>query len=354
MSIPWDSLAGFAVLGIFTVALPFVPAFRTLRRTPRRPPPQEVSLSPQSQCETFKHLVQRQFGHLLSVARTRGTLHGETENKRPYIVLGIDSHLANEIPQGIQRLRSMVIAAGHLDIPGELICDREIYAEGKINIGHNTMVKCVLSPRDIAVNTRARVTRWVRSDRRVDVAESAWVKGWANAGVEISLARRARFEHLSAPLISFGRQLENKYIETEVVGRYAPSESRDGDAKRIRSLTVPDSHVVKSDLIATDRLTIGSECRVIGDLRAGKHLVIGAFSTVEGAVYSDGAITIQEGCRLSGPIVAKGSVFIHTACQIGSAERPTTLTAPRLKIAEGNTAHGTVWASQRGEVFFQE
>lgn len=354
MNIAWHTITGFGLMGFFSIVLPLIPALRTLKRAPNRAPPQETPLSPQSQCETFRHLIARQFGHLLTVAKTRGTLHGETESKRPYIVLGINSHLANEIPQGIQRLRAMVVAAGHLDIPGELICDREIFAEGKINIGHNTMVKSVLSPRDIAINTKARVTRWVRSDRRIDIAESAWVKGWTNAGVEISLARRARFEHLSAPIISFGRQTASKSIETEIVGRYSPKQSDDGETRPIRSIAVPDNHVVKSDLLATDRLVIGNECRVIGDLRAGKHLVIGAFCRIEGAVFSDGTITIQEGCRLSGPIVARGSIFLHTACQIGSTDQPSTLTAPCMKIAEGCVVHGTVLATNRGEVFFQE
>jgi len=354
MSIPWETLLELSLLGLCAVALPFIPAARTLLRPPQRAPLKETMLSPQSQCETFRHLVLRQFGHLLVLARTKGSISGETENKRPYLILGIDKHLASEIPPDAQHIRTLVIAAGHLDIPGELICDREIFAEGKINIGYSSMVKCVLSPRDIAVSSRARVTRWVRSDRRLDIAESAWVRGWANAGVEMTLARRARFEHLNAPLISFGRRPENRPPEADIIGRYEPPQSRDGNSKGIRSLSVPNQHVSKGNLIATDSLRIGNACRIIGDLRAGRHLVLGAFSSVEGAIYSDGTITVQEGCRLSGPIVAQNSILVHSGCQIGTPEKPTTLTAPRLKIAEGSVAHGTVWATQLGEVFFEE
>ncbi|MEN9491353.1 MAG: hypothetical protein RJA63_1802 [Pseudomonadota bacterium] len=343
----------FGLMGFVALVLPLLPALRTLKQAPNRAPPQEAPFPPASQCETFRHLIARQFGNLLNLARTQGTLHGETESKRSYIVLGINNHLATEIPQGIQRLRAMVVATGHLDIPGELICEREIFAEGKINIGHSTMVKAVLSLRDIAINSKARVTRWVRSDRRIDIAESACVKGWANAGVEISLARRARFEHLSAPLISFGRQALIKSIETEIVGRFSPEKSPE-TPKPGRRLSVPDNHVVKSDLIATDKLVIGNECRVIGNIRAGKHLIIGAYSRVEGAIFCDGNITIFEGCQLSGPIVAKACIVVHTRCQVGTMEQPSTVTAPLLRIAEGSIAHGTVWATSRGDVFLQE
>lgn len=354
MSLPWETLIGLALLGFLSLALPFVPAARTLKQPPDRLPPKDATLLPQVQCETFRHVISRQFGNLLNLARTQGTLKGETEKGRRYIVLGINSHLVNEIASGQTRLKTMLIAAGHLDIPGELVCDREIYAEGKINIGHNTMARCVLSPRDIAINTRARVTRWVRSDRRLDVAEGAWVKGWANAGTEISIARRARFEQLGAPQINFGRQPDIKHFETEVVGRYTPPQTKDGQPKYVRELSVADNHVVRGDLIVIENLKIGNECRVIGDLRAGKTLVIGAYSTLEGTLYCDGSIVIEEGCRLTGPIIAKGSILIHSACQIGSPEHPTTAIAPRIKIAEGCTAHGTVWATQRGEVYLQE
>lgn len=343
----------FGLMGFVALALPLLPALRTLKQAPNRAPPREAPLPPSSQCEIFRHLISRQFGNLLNLARTQGTLHGETESKRSYIVLGINNHLASEIPQGTQRLRALIVATGHLDIPGELICEREIFAEGKVNVGHSTMVKAVLSLRDIAINSKARVTRWVRSDRRIDIAESAWVKGWTNAGVEISLARRARFEHLVAPLISFGRQAPAKGVETEILGRFSPDRPPESP-QPLRKLSVPDNHVVKSDLIATDKLVVGNECRVIGNLRAGKHLVIGAYSRIEGAVFCDGSITILEGCQLSGPIVAKASIVVHTRCQIGSLEQPSTITAPLLRVAEGSVAHGTVWATNRGEVFLQE
>lgn len=354
MNMTWEALAGFSLLGFFTVLLPFIPVARTLKRTPLKAPPKEIALLPQLQCETFRHLVLRQFGHLLSVARTHGTIQGKTENGRPYIVLGTNNHLANEIPSEVRRLKDLIIAAGHLDIPGEFICEREIFAEGKINIGHNTMIRSALSPRDIAINTRARVTRWVRSDRRIDVAESAWVKGWANAGIEISLARRARFQHLSAPLISFGRHAETVLPAKEIIGRYTPPSSHDGDAKCVRTLSVPDLHVAKGNLIATETLAIGNECRVIGDLRAGNNLTIGQHSVIEGAIYSDGNIVIQEACRITGPIVAGGSILIHANTRIGTAEHPTTIVAPRIRIAEGCMAHGTVQATRHGDVFFED
>lgn len=354
MSLAVETVVGLSLLGFVGIIAPFVPAARTLKRTPERLPPQDTPLTPQMQRDTFRHVITRQFGHLINMARTQGTLRGETEKGRPYLILGINHHLVNELDPALRRLKFMLIASGHLDIPGELVCEREIYAEGKINVGHNTVIKYALSPRDIAINVRARVIRWVHSDRRLDIAEGAWVRGWASAGVEIALARRARFEQLSAPQIVFGRQVEDKHVNAEVVGRYSPPQKASGQPRYERHLTIEDNHVVRGDLITIDSLKIGQECRVIGDLRAGKFLEIGAHCNIEGAIYCDGVIVIHEGCRLTGPIIAQASIVIHAGTQIGTQEAPSTISAAHIRIAEGCVLHGMAKASQRGEVFFQE
>jgi predicted acyltransferase (DUF342 family) len=349
---PLQSWCGFAALCLTMILLPFLPALRTMLRGEPRPPAAEENSDAPLRIETFRHTLQEQFSNLLELARESGPIRGANESGRPFIVLGFNNHLAETLPPSSKRLRSLVLAAGHLDIPGELICDREIFAEGRINIAHNAVVKSVLSHRDIAIGPRARVTRWVRSDRRLDIAEGASVKGWASAGIEIALARRARFEHLAAPRIVFGRQPERSTpsAQTDTIARFDPPSRRGEQLGNGRNLSIPAGHTVKGDLIVSGQLQIGDGCQIFGQLRADKGIHIGNHVQIDGAVYADGPISAGAACMISGPVVSRGALKLGPGSQIGNAESPTTLAADSLLISEGCIAHGTVRARRRGEI----
>lgn len=353
---PNESLLAFCGVSVLAVFLPLLPLARTLARGAPRPNPVGHDPDPAERAEEFRHMVTEQFAHLLHLARESGPIRGANENGRPFIVLGVANHLAEQLPREVRRLRSLVLAAGHLDIPGELICDREIFAEGRINVAHNALVRSALSYRDIAIGRHARVTRWVRSDRRVDVAEGGRLRGWASAGQEIALARRSQFEYLLSPRIVFGRQpLSHGHIrQPDTVARFEPPQRSGGQPGNGRNLQVPPGHIVKGDLLVSGRLLIGNDCRIIGDLRADKSIVIGANVVVEGAIYADGPVSIGSGCTIVGPVYSHTEVQLGFRCQIGSPMTPSTLAADVLLISEGCVAHGCVHAIRRGEVIIDE
>lgn len=332
--------------------LPLLPALRTLLRGQPRPPATDGDKPAPARVALFRTQIEEQFAKLLQLVREGDPIQGANEHGRPFLVLGFNNHLAENLPPGSKRLRSLVLAAGHLDIPGELICDREIFAEGRINIGHNSLVKSVLSHRDIAIGPRARVTRWIRSDRRLDVAEGAYVKGWASAGIEMHLARRVRFEQLDAPRILFGRQAEGspRKQQEDSFTRFDPPSRRGEHLGNGRNLNVPAGHTVKGDLIVSGRLVIGDGCRIFGQLKADKGISIGRDVQIEGSVHTDGPISTGANCLISGPLVSQSELRLGCGSQIGKPDAPSTLAAAQLLIHEGCVAHGTVRAAQRGEV----
>lgn len=349
---PSQALLVFIALSTVCLALPLLPLLRTLSRGTPRPTPFERQPEPAARAEEFRHMVREQFAHLLHLARDSGPIRGANENGRPFIVLGLNNHLADQMPPRTRRLRSLVLAAGHLDIPGELICDRELFAEGRINVAHNALIRSALSQRDIAIGRRARVTRWVRTERRLDVAEGGQLKGWASAAQEIALARRTQFEQLLAPRIVFGRLPEDvrRVRQPDTVARFDPPQRRNGQPGNGRNLTIPAGHTVKADLLVSGKLVIGDGCRIIGDLRADKSIVIGQDVVIEGAAYADGPISIGAGCKINGPVYSRSEVQLGSGSEIGSPHHPSTLAADTLLISEGCIAHGSVWALRRGEV----
>ncbi|PLK48539.1 hypothetical protein [Uliginosibacterium sp. TH139] len=349
---PLQAWLAFVALCAFGLLLPFLPALRTLRRPEARNPAPEAEKDAPARIEAFRGMVTQQFAQLLQVVRESEPIQGANESGRPFIVLGFNKHLAECIPPATRRLRSLVLSAGHLDIPGELVCDREIFAEGRINVAHNAVVKSVLSHRDIAIGIRARVTRWVRSDRRLDVAEGGSVKGFASAGIEIALARRTRFEQLEAPRISFGRQPDSpaRPALEDPVARFDPPSRRGEQLGNGRNLVIPPGHTVRGDLIVAGLLEIGDGCRIFGQLRADKGIVLGQDVQIEGAVYADGPISTGANCLVSGPLISASSLRLGPCSRVGKPDEPSTLAADELLVSEGCVAYGTVRAGRRGEV----
>lgn len=352
---PNETLAALAGLSVLALLLPILPLTRTLTRGAAPLPSPELIPGLAAQAAEFRRMVGEQFAHLLQLARDSGPIRGANETGNPFIVLGIANHLAEQLPPGSRHLRSLVLAAGHLDIPGELICDRELFAEGRINIGHNALVRGVLSRRDVAVGRHARITRWVRSDRRIDVAEAGQIRGWASAAQEIMLARRCRFEHLLAPRILFGRQPDSQPTpQSDPVARFDPPARNRQQPGNGRNLKIPPGHVVKGDLLVSGKLQIGDNCHIIGDLRADRSITVGTHVIIEGAIYADGPISIGAGCIIAGPVRSPDEVHLGFHCAIGTPAAPSTLMAGTLLINEGCAVCGSVRALRHGEVITDE
>lgn len=340
------------MLSAAVLALPWLPALVTLRRRPSSPAPDTPGTDPAAEADALRRRVGQDFSTLIRLARENGTIRSANEHDRPLLVLGLQSHLADQLKPGSKRLRACVLATGHLDVPGELICDREIYAEGRINLAHHTIARALLSPRDIAIGPHARITRWVRSDRRLDVAEGARLRGWASAGIEASLARHARFRRVTAPLIRLGRPREGEHMPhpPDTVGHYLPPRRSDSFPGNGRNLTIPPRHVVKDDLILAGTLSIGDGCHLIGQIRADKGIITGADVRIDGAVHADGPVRLGPRNHISGPVVSSEEISCGPACVFGNPAGPTTLSADTLRLGEGSIAHGTLDARREGEV----
>lgn len=350
-----DILLALPALALLALLLPVLPMLRTLARPAAALPVADPLPEAAAQAAEFQALVSSQFSNLLQLARGKGPIRGANEKGNPFIILGMTNHLAEQIPPGTRHLRSLVLAAGHLDIPGELICDREVFAEGRINIGHNALVRAALSRRDIAVGRRGRITRWVRSDRRIDVAEAGQLRGWASAAQEIMLARRTRFEHLLAPRIVFGRQPDVALPrQSDSDARFDPPARTRQQPGNGRNLSVPPRHVVKSDLLVSGRLVIGDDCHIIGDLRADGSITIGSNVLIEGSIYAEGSISISAGCVVAGPLCSPDEIHLGFHCAIGTPATPATVLGGTVLINEGCIVYGSVRALHRGEVITDE
>ncbi|MEC5387066.1 hypothetical protein VVD49_15160 [Uliginosibacterium sp. H3] len=353
------SLGTGLFLSIASCALlaPLWPALRQWRSPP--PPAMALGNGLRSEWDAAARLAQthvsENFEKLLELSSRDGVIRGAHADGTAFMVLGIKDYLSEQLPPSARHLRMQVIAARHLDIPGELVCDRLIFARGKLNIAHNAVLKTALSQRDVAIGTRARIRNWVHAEGRVDAAEGALLAGCASAGSEINLARRARFEQLTAPVIRFGRSEPLRAPATPVQllpmqppgNAFIPGDGRwiiDGD------MSIPPGHSVNARLVVSGSLLVGTGSRLRGDLHVMGDLVIHHDATLNGAVRCNGDMRTGECCRLAGPILVTGQLTAGSQTVFGAADQLSTVVASDIRLQEGCLAHGAVWAQHRGEV----
>ncbi|MDB5815013.1 MAG: hypothetical protein JWN23_2130 [Rhodocyclales bacterium] len=347
----------FLLLASGALLSPLWPALRQWYLPP--PPSFKPDDTHHGDWDAAAHVAQRQvqesFAKLLQLAANDSVTRGAHDDGTAFMVLGAKNYLSEQLPASARHLRMQVIASRHLDIPGELVCDSLLFAQGKLNIAHNAIVKTALSRRDAAVGPRARVRQWIRAEGRIDAAEGAALMGCASAGREINVARRARFEKLMAPVLSFGRcePLRMPAAPAHLVPMQAPGNAFiPGDGRWIidGDMSVPAGHSVNARLVVSGSLLVGTGSRVRGDVHVMGDLVIHHDATLNGAVRCDGNMRVGECCRLAGPILVAGILTAGSQTVFGATELFSTVIASEIRIQEGCMAHGAVWAQRRGEV----
>lgn len=89
---------------------------------------------------------------------------------------------------------------------------------------------------------------------------------------------------------------------------------------------------------------------VLGCVKSNRDMELGPNVLVEGALVSAADLRIGPGCRVMGPVLAEGELVIESGTRIGSPTHPTSVRAPRIRIAAGVNIHGSVWACELGRV----
>jgi hypothetical protein len=55
-------------------------------------------------------------------------------------------------------------------------------------------------------------------------------------------------------------------------------------------------------------------------------------------------------CAIHGPVVTERELAIAIGTRCGTREHPTTVSAPRIEVAESVVVFGTLWARECGQV----
>lgn len=337
--------------GLFT--LPLMPAITELRR---KSDAQPLSVIQQHTGEirhfadSFRGYIKELDPVLETAVRSGKTVTGVLPDKTEYLVLGAGKEvLSLPLRQSDETCPVLLAAAMDLSLPPDTAFSKDIYVAGRFRGGTKNRYRAILGEKEIYLGAESRVMRWVHSVGEFSAGRACQLHGRVSSDSGVQLNRECTFQRMNAPRIQFGQDatreldvIDDRSGETSV--KKTQRLLHDGDFE------IAPGEVFHGNLVARGKLRIGSGARVWGDVKGDQGVIVESGARLEGSLISSTAMHIGANCFVHGPIIAEKLLTLATGSRGGSAESPTTVSAPWIQVEEGAVVFGTLWAREDGKV----
>lgn len=334
-------------------ALPLIPAMRELRR---KSDAQPLSVIQQHAGEirhfadSFRSYIKELEPVLQTAVRSGKTVSGVLPDKTEYLVLGAGKEvLSLPLRQSDETCPALLAAAVDLSLPPGTAFSKDIYVGGRFLGGTKNRYRAILGEKDVHLGAESQVARWVHAVGEFSAGNDCQLHGRVSSDCGIRLSRECTFQRLNAPCIGFGQKAmpdlnfaDDRSQPTTL--RTAQRLLHDGDYE------IAPGQVFQGNLVARGRLRIGSGAQVQGDIKGDQGVVVESGVSLQGSLISATTMQIGPGCDIHGPIIAEKLLTLATGSRCGSAEKPTTVSAPWIQVEEGVVVFGTLWAREDGKV----
>jgi cytoskeletal protein CcmA (bactofilin family) len=356
-------LAFLTVCTVGMFLLPLIPSFQEMRR-PKDAGPMDVHAKARVDtryfARSFRTLLERHCYPLLSGVRNIAEhLQGELPSGDPFVLLpGNREYQFSEQEQAKSLCKRIIVSAARLDLPEKGKFQREVYAVGDLTVGSRARVRAAYAEGDLRMRERSASDRWLHSDKRLHVESGCALYGRTTAGESIRIEGACGFERMRAPEIILGERnfdegwrASRQPVEDCDVTKLPRFQSLSaGRALFSGSLVVGPRRYIPHSLVVLGDLHLGDGCHLQGSIKVHGKVVLAAGVRVDGSIVAHDDIDIGAGCRVLGPLLAERDLRISSRSQIGDGMKPATLRARRITLQMGSSIHGTVWATERGEV----
>ncbi len=331
--------------------LPLIPALVELRRKSDALP---LSVVQQNAGEirhfanSFRDCIKGLAPTLQRCVADGTTVTGTLADGEEYVVLGrADEPLLRALEQR-DAVHPLVITAGvDLTVPAEATLSKEIYAGGQFIGGDKNNYRAILGEKNVHLGASTHVTRWVHAAGEFTADRECRLNGRISSDALIRLHSDCSFLRLNAPRIEIGSApTENATCLLPTSRSSAPSKRvlHDGDFE------VQAGEIIRSDIVVRGNLRIGSGARICGSVKSTEDLLLDDGASVGGSLISARKMRIGPNCVVHGPVVAERELVIAAGTRCGTLEHPTTVSSPRIEVAEGVVVFGTLWAREQDQV----
>jgi molybdopterin-binding protein len=243
-----------------------------------------------------------------------------------------------------------IYAPQSLTLPVPVCLLRELYVRGDLRVAGESLLRAVLVEGNASLGERTSIARWIHALGDLEAGPEARLFGRASAGGSITLRHGCVFERLRASVIYGGTQGKPIHEYSPVWRGTGLNDMRLGRVRSGGDFHLRDSDAFHGHIVAAGRVAIGENVLVIGNVKARTDLEIGSGTNLEGTAVSRGALSIAQRCYVKGPVLSEEEVIIGAGTQIGSPASPTTVSAPRVRLAPGAVVCGSIWARETGQV----
>lgn len=353
----WTCLLIVTVIGLFI--FPMLPAMIE-HRWPKDIAPlkvvREFDGNATNFARGFDRFVETELGEVLRSLGDSQSHSGLLKSGEPYLVLGkFAEFVLNRKDSERFIVDRMLVGAGNLNVPADILYQKEIYATADFSCGSLAACRAVFARGRIDLGSDSVILRWVHAVDRLAVRSGSQLFGRATSDTAIELDVGVKFERLHAPKVLFGPHAEET-CRPDLSGisltEWQPAKaSMVGNHWRVSGSTEMPSHSTCAASLTVDgSLFVGDTCWLQSAVKGGVDLRLGENCRCDGAVVAGAFMEIGAGSRIKGPIISEGVVLLRRGCQVGSESTLTTITAPRVVVEPGVIVHGTIWAREQGEV----
>ena len=227
---------------------------------------------------------------------------------------------------------------------------RELYVHGNLQLANDSLLRAALVEGNATLGERTSIARWIHVLGDLEAGPEARLLGRASAGGTITLRHGCSFERLRASTIYTGTHSKLAFESSPVWRGGSLIDLRLGRVRSNGDFHLRDSDAFQGHIVAVGKVTIADNVLVIGSVKARAEAEIGSGTHLEGTIVSRGPMSIARQCYVKGPVLSEEEIVIGAGTQIGTPASPTTVSAPRIRIAHGAVVCGSIWARELGEV----
>jgi cytoskeletal protein CcmA (bactofilin family) len=280
--------------------------------------------------------------------RASGIMPDGTE----YLILGSGNDaLALPLSEKERLCPVLLASADDLSVSGNSTFSKDVYSRGRFVGGANNSYRALLADKETHLGKGSTVVRWLHSGGELSADSACKLHGRISSDARIRLAPGCTFLRLNAPRIELGRATTSGPAQppsdhSSAASALTPPQRllHDGDFE------IQPGEVFQGNLVVRGNLRIGSGARVFGSVKSEQDLTVETGVRVEGSIICGGKLLVGRDSLIRGPVIAEREVLIQEGTLCGTAETPTTVSAPHIEIVSGVTIFGSLWAREYGEV----
>ncbi len=348
MTSVWAPLALTAVT-CGMLALPLAPALlEAWRRKDAGPlPVRRDDGDIRNFARSFRHRIEPLRSALISCAESNSVVEARLDDGDCALLIGNDG--ASNLDE--ERLSTLVLFARQARLRDQVIFEKDVYAAAGLCGGRNNIFRALLGENNVMLAEASQVLRWIHVEGELAVGRNSDLGSRCSSQKVIYFGSGCRFQRVYAPtIVTSSSALLVSTLPTCIPSTHAATGPSLGRSRIHGSLHLGPGEVLLGNIVATGAIRIEEGGRIHGSAKGNGDIELRPQTRIDGSLISTGVIRIGSHCMIKGPVLAEHEISIAPDTQIGTSDSPTTISAPRIRIAPDCVVHGTLWARLEGSV----